>query len=282
MKHKIRRCLSQTELFPSFCHPNPISSHLKNYESDKKIVPSKKAKTRNNFCNYNNSLQKCSKYCQSSSFLLPTKVTSKNINKKLNLVRNLESTINIAKDYKNFGESFLLPDYYFISSEKMINSLKSNGVDYTLKKYFNNNNKNIIVKPNFMKNKKTLLNEYITNNNNNNINKTKKVGSKYIDLINSVNKTSYIEHKNKCNSKKKIVTTYISKVDVFKIKKIFKFSYDSKGGKKVVKRVYNNYTIDKKYKSSNGCSVKNYSNNSISLNSTMLTTNLSKKDSSVC
>ena len=132
-----------------------------------------------------------------------------------------------------------------------------------------------------MKNKKTLLNEYITNNNNN-INKTKKVSSKYIDLINSVNKTSYIEHKNKCNSKKKIVTTYISKVDVFKIKKIFKFSYDSKGGKKVVKRVYNNYTIDKKYKSSNGCSVKNYSNNSISLNSTMLTTNLSKKDISVC
>ena len=97
-----------------------------------------------------------------------------------------------------------------------------------------------------------------------------------------INSKQNIEHKNKCNSKKKIVTTYISKVDVFKIKKIFKFSYDSKGGKKVVKRVYNNYTIDKKYKNSNGCSVKNYSNNSISLNSTMLTTNLSKKDSSVC
>ena len=182
---------------------------MKNSSKNRNIF---KTKSYNIFLNHN-PYKKDERFISeiSSPFNKELKIKSKNLQiknlfNKSNLFKNLylaSKTLNkmIAKNncektinYKNYGRSFLFPDYKLNSNEKVLKDLKAIGSERTIKKYFSKDN----IKKNYINNKKTNIkpNKFkyksITN-------------SKYLNLINYIraSNTSYLKGKN-------IKTNYIN------------------------------------------------------------------------
>ena len=95
---------------------------------------------------------------------------SKVQNKKSNIKKNLESSINYSKN--NFCGSFLVPDYTYVTGTKILSDLKSKGAEKTVKRHFSKD----IPKADFIKNFKCYS---FTRN------KTAAIKSKYFNLVNS-------------------------------------------------------------------------------------------------
>jgi hypothetical protein len=87
-------------------------------------------------------------------------------------INNLKSNINLSKEYNNFCGSFLYPDYEYVPGKRILNELKSIGVERTVNKYFSKKNKKV----DFIKNSNTYS---IMNNRNISTIKTKYLYSTY-------------------------------------------------------------------------------------------------------
>ena len=140
---------------------------------------------------------------------------SNTINHKQKIKHNLESNINLSKQYNNFCGSFLKPDYYsFAPGKKILKDLKSNGVEKTLRKHFFKK----IPKANYIK----KANVYSISKNKSNTS----IKSKYLDLINkcscSNNDSIYIKNNNKYKNIYKKGNYIIPK----KEKKVIIFEYN--------------------------------------------------------
>ena len=140
---------------------------------------------------------------------------SNTINHKQTIKHNLESNINLSKQYNNFCGSFLNPDYYsFAPGKKILKDLKSNGVEKTIYKHFFKK----IPKVNYIK----IANVYSLSKNNS----TYSIRSKYLDLINkcdySNNDSIYIKNNSKYKNIHKMNNHIIPK----KEKKVVIFEYN--------------------------------------------------------
>ena len=140
---------------------------------------------------------------------------SNTINHKQTIKHNLESNINLSKEYNNFCGSFLKPDYYsFAPGKKILKDLKSNGVEKTLRKHFFKK----IPQANYIK----KANVYSISRNKSN----SSIKSKYLDLINkcncSNNECVYIKN----NTKYKNIYKKDNYIIPKKEKKVIIFEYN--------------------------------------------------------
>ena len=109
---------------------------------------------------------------------------------KIDIKKNLESSINLSKNY--FCGSFLFPDYVFVSGAEILKELKSKGPERTIRKHFSKD----VPKANFLKNKNHFKSCSVTRN------KGPNIKSKYFELVNSNisrinNLTSFKKNKTK-------------------------------------------------------------------------------------
>ena len=96
---------------------------------------------------------------------------SKTLNNKCVIKKNLESCINLSKEYNNFCGNFLFPDYQYAAGKKILKELKSNGPDKTVQKHFSHK----IQKSNCVKSAKSISRSR---------NQFRIIKSKYMSLIN--------------------------------------------------------------------------------------------------
>ena len=94
-----------------------------------------------------------------------TMAYNSNISSKAKIKNNLEININLSKEYKNFGGTFLLPDYNFASGNQILKDLQKKGVEKTLNKHFLREKENLHfinnLKPNMqVKTKKNNKSKY--------------------------------------------------------------------------------------------------------------------------
>ena len=173
-----KRSLSQKEFLPIYNDLRineekefitKLINTLRENKNKMKIV-----KTRNTFSNNNNNNINDYK--------------SQIINPKQVIQKKLKSNINLSNEYSNFCGSFLYPDYEYVPGKRILNELKSIGVERTVNKYFSKKNKKV----DFIKNSNTYS---IMNNRNISTIKTKYLYSTYS------NNNTLVFRKNKKNKK---------------------------------------------------------------------------------
>lgn len=153
MKNKIglKRNLSQPDILPDF------SNIILNDEEKLfyKLISSIKKK-KNNF---------------SKNIEIYYNKSNKINHHKSLIKKNLESNINLSKEYKNFCGSFLYPDYTFAAGKKILKDLKLIGPEKTVCKHFTKK----IPKANYIKKSNAYS---ITRNKRKSV-----IKSKYLNLI---------------------------------------------------------------------------------------------------
>lgn len=147
-------------------------------------------------------------------------------NRKYNIKKNLESSINYSKN--NYCGSFLAPDYSYVSGTKILYDLKSKGPEKTVNRYFSRD----IPKADLIRNCKSISTR----------NKGKCIKSKYFNLINS-----NITRINRITSfKKNIISKNVSKLTSFgKYNKSFNIFFSDNLRKKKNNNNHFNYNTNK-------------------------------------
>ena len=155
---------------------------------------------------------------------------SNTINNKTLIKKNLESNINLSKEYNNFCGSFLYPDYSFATGKKILKDLKSNGLEKTINKHFIQK----IPKADFIKKSNVYS---ITNKKHNSV-----IKSKYFNLIQNNNSKSNInsliyKNINKYNKSNSIkYNNYNNHILPHRKKRVIIFEYNDKKTNNTIKK----------------------------------------------